>query len=116
MQQRIHEAFAESGNEILMSGAVEVEETYVGDLEKNKRESKKLHVGRGRTSKSIVVGVKERGAKKVKAQVIDNVKKQTLQELIGDNVEQGSKDYTDDFRPYRNLKGYEHDFVKHSVG
>ena len=90
--------------------------TFIGGLEKNKHESKKLHGGRGGTGKSIVVGVKDRETKKIKAQVIGNTRKPTLQNFIGENVEEGSTVYTDDFKSYRNLEGYEHEFVRHSVG
>ena len=116
MQQRIREAFAEKGKNEMLAGTVEVDETYIGGLEKNKHESKKLHEGRGGTGKSIVVGVKERKTKKVKAEVINNTKKKTLHDFIEENVEEGSIVYTDDFKSYQNLEGYEHEFVRHSVG
>ena len=97
-------------------GAIEVDETYMGGLEKNKHETRKLHAGRGRTGKSIVVGVIERRSKKVKAKVIENTKRKTLYGYISENVEEGSNVFTDDFRRYRNLKDYFHRYVKHSEG
>ena len=63
-----------------------------------------------------MVGIKERKRKKVKVKVIDNTKKTTLHNFIHENVEECSKVYTDDFKSYQNLEGFEHEFVRHSVG
>ncbi len=43
-----------------MDGPVEADETFIGGLEKNKHEDKKLHKGRGPVGKTIGMGVLER--------------------------------------------------------
>ncbi len=52
----------------------------------------------------------------MKAKVIENTKWKTLHKIIQDNVEPGSNLFTDDFKSYRNLKDYFHQYVKHSAG
>ena len=114
MLNRIREAF--DINDDQFSGTVEVDETYMGGLERNKHENKKLKQGRGATGKTAVIGVKERESKKVKAEVIHNTKRPTLHRFIDESIEPGSTVYTDDFKSYEKLDGYEHQSVKHSVG
>ena len=114
MLHRIREAF-DMGDDQL-SGTVEVDETYMGGLEKNKHNDKKLKAGRGAVGKTAVIGAKNRETKKVKAEVIDDTKRATLHGFINENVEAGSIVYTDDFKSYETLDGYEHGTVCHSVG
>ena len=114
MAHRIHEAWNDETEKL--SGTVEVDETFVGGLEKNKHESKKLKQGRGGVGKSVVIGVRERESKKVKAKVIENTQQVTLHGFIEENVKQGSTVCTDDFKSYKNLAYHNHEFVKHSVG
>ena len=103
-------------NEVKFDGIVEVDETYVGGLEKNKHADKKLKAGRGGVGKVIVAGVKDREANQVSAKVVENTKRPTLHGFINDNVEEGSTVCTDDFMSYNNMQGYDHRTVKHSVG
>ena len=114
LAHRLRKSFEARG--MKFTGTVEVDETYVGGLEKNKHNDKKLKSGRGAVGKTAVIGVKERESKKVKAEVIGNTKRNTLHGFIGENVKEGSSVYTDDFRSYEKLEGYKHDTVKHSIG
>ncbi len=59
MLHRIRHAIKQGSIE-KMSGPVEADETFVGGLEKNKHEDKKLRAGRGPVGKAIVMGVLDR--------------------------------------------------------
>ena len=63
---RIREAFTATGP-IIMDGPVEVDETYIGGLEKNKHAKDKLNAGWGPVGKTAVVGAKDRETGKVAA-------------------------------------------------
>ena len=114
MLHRIREAWMHDSND-RFDGSVEVDETYMGGLEKNKHADKKLNAGRGAVGKTAVLGVKNREQNQVKAKVIHNTKRHTLHGFIDENVEKGSTVYTDDFRSYEKLDGYNHGTVRHSV-
>lgn len=114
LAHRIRKSF-ENGDQNF-NGIVEADESYFGGLEKNKHKDKKLNAGRGAVGKKAVAGLKDRDTNQVTAKVIENTKRKTLYDFIGDNVKQGSTVCTDDFMSYRNMNGYNHQFVKHSVG
>ena len=99
-----------------MTGPVEVDEAYIGGKRSNMRpERRKRFSGRGAVGKAIIVGAKERETKKIHTKVIPNTKKRTLYGFIYDNVELGSKVYTDEHQSYEGIL-FAHESVVHSVG
>jgi len=93
-----------------LSGEVEVDETYVGGIRPGVR-------GRGAKGKTIVMGMLEKDGD-IMTKVVPNVRRNTLQSIIEDNVEKGSEIHTDELRSYNGLagKGYSHKTVNHGAG
>ena len=119
MSHRIREAMR-AGSFDKMTGTVESDETYVGGLEKNKHEHKKLKAGRGAVGKAIVQGVIERGQgnkkSRVSAKVVKGTDAKTLQGNIKELVETGTNVYTDAHKGYTGLnEEFVHDFIDHAV-
>ena len=112
MLHRIREAFADV--QVIFDGPVEVDETYVGGLEKNKPQHKKLKAGRGTVGKTAVIGAKDRATKQVAAKVIETTDGATLKGFVAEHASDGAKIYTDEHTGYKGLPN--HETVKHSVG
>jgi transposase-like protein len=66
-------------------------------------------------SKTPVMGMLDRGSRQVRAHVVPNVKRETLQRAILEQIEKGSTVYTDRAVGYDNLaaKEYVHETVNH---
>jgi transposase len=94
----------------LLGGHVEMDEAYVG----GRRSGGKR--GRGAPNKAIVMGMKERGGR-IAAQVIPNIKQETLRGVVLQNVEPGSVVSTDELMSYGLLTGdgFIHGAVKHGA-
>ncbi len=98
------------------SGPVEVDETFVGGKPKNMhlaRRQKMQKAVDGRSGKVIVMGMLDRETRQVRAKVVPNVKRETLQTEILEHIASGSKIYTDGHWGYDKLA--EHQFVHETV-
>ena len=91
------------------SGEIEVDESYFGGRRKGKR-------GRGAANKIPVFGILERGGK-VRVDVVEDVKGDTLLNLTLKKVKRGSLIYTDKFRSYDGLVsyGFKHERIDHGL-
>jgi len=103
------------------SSGVEVDETFVGGKVKNMHRDRRArfaaqggHTG-GATGKAIVVGMLDRDERQIRAQVVANVKRETLQDAVLKNVKYGSRLYTDNAVPYDRMNWhYVHEVVNHA--
>ncbi|MBV9858629.1 MAG: IS1595 family transposase [Alphaproteobacteria bacterium] len=110
--QQIRKLMKEADVGGLLTGHVEMDEAYVG----GRRSGGKR--GRGAPGKTIVMGMIERDGGRMAAQVIPNVRKDTLRDVTLQNVEPGSVVSTDELMSYNLLSGdgYTHGRVSHAKG
>ena len=114
MEHRIRETWNdETGKKF--AGPVEVDETYIGGLEKNKHEWKKLKAGRGSVGKTPVAGIKDRATNKVKTEVVESTSKVILQGFVVRNTEDDATVYTDEWASYKGIPRH-HEAVAHGAG
>jgi transposase-like protein len=128
MLQRIREVMSGrkfSGKTKLGGGTpesiVEADETWIGgkvqNMHKNKRTKYMVDTRGPNFNKTIVQGILDREVRQVRATVVPNVKRETLQNEILRQVKFGSTVYTDDAVAYESglQRRFVHDMVNHTV-
>src|SRR5205807_10572710 len=102
---------------------VEVDETFVGGKMKNMHKEKQARyralnvygTAAGTIGKTIVMGMLDRTARQIRAQVVPDVSRLTLQTAVLQNVTHGTNVYTDQAPAYQRLnKTYLHEIVNHA--
>ena len=111
LAHRIRETWKDQ--QVLFSGPVEVDETYIGGKESNKHYNKRSKVT-GTVGKTIVIGAKDRATNKVSAKKISSANKETLRKFVNSNTAMGSTIYTDDYPAYNGVRR-RHKTVNHSI-
>jgi transposase-like protein len=116
MLHRIRRAMQDESG--MLSGTVEMDETFFGGKIRNMHKSKRP-VGTGYSgkiaggmSKTIIVGMLERNGR-VKAQVVQDRTRETLHRIANDNIEPGSELMTDEHGPYQQNR-FRHWVVNHA--
>jgi transposase-like protein len=96
-------------------GQVETDETFIGGKAANMHKDRRVRYHAKYETKTAVIGILDRDARQVRAKVVPNVKRETLQAEILDNVKFGSRLYTDNAVVYDNLHSrYIHEVVTHT--
>ena len=96
-------------------GQVETDETFIGGKAANMHKDRRVRYHAKYETKTAVIGILDRDARQVRAKVVPNVKRETLQAEILDKVKFGSRLYTDNAVVYDNLHSrYIHEVVTHT--
>lgn len=99
-----------------LEGVVEIDETFVGGREENKHANKRLHQKGGTGGKTAVMGIIQRHGE-LRAGVIPDIKRETVEPIVLHHVAKGSIIVTDDATVYRRLnRDFSHYAVRHSTG
>ncbi len=110
---RIRAAFA-IGEDRLLIGPVEIDETYIGGKAKNQHASQR-DGKRGVDGKWAVVGIWDRAIGQVRAEAVDDTKKDELQGYLVENVMPDAPVYSGHAKSYDDLPP-PHEAVQHGIG
>jgi transposase-like protein len=105
----------QNGSLAKLSGHVEVDETFIGGLARNRHSNKRKHEGTGGAGKVAVMGLLERRGE-VRVRVLPNVQLETLHGHVHQQIEEGANLYTDKWVGYKHLdEEYIHSVINHAV-
>ncbi|MEO6911944.1 MAG: IS1595 family transposase [Edaphobacter sp.] len=115
MLHRIRVAMKDTDGVLLGVGEpIEVDETFIGGKPKNMHKSRRRQIGQ-KDHKIAVMGMLDRSTREVRAKVVPNVKRETLQNEIMKQVSPGETIYSDGWSGYDGLsaRSFVHETVTH---
>jgi transposase-like protein len=116
LNHRIRYALHEGSFDKLLSGEVEVDETFIGGKARNMHVDKRERriTGTGGKDKTAVMGIMERGGR-IRVKVVPNRRKSALQAAVREHVAAGSALYSDALKSYDGLaQDYAHQVIDHA--
>jgi transposase-like protein len=116
MAHRIRQATQQGKGQLF--GTIEMDECYIGGLEKNKHASKRKQNTRGRSTsvKMPVVGMVQRGGE-IRATAVSDCSMRTIESQLVTNAKIGSRIHTDDFLSYARVgRFFPHKTIAHGAG
>jgi transposase-like protein len=114
----MRELFPEEGGKLGGKGrTVEIDETYVGGLEKNKHRSKRKHIGTGGAGKQAVFSLVERKGK-VRSHHVPAVSAKNLRPIVEAQIHHATHVMTDEGGAAKKIGSEfaKHSFVNHGAG
>ncbi len=116
IREGMRELFPEDTSPLGGEGkTVEIDETFVGGLEKNKHRNKRKHAGTGGAGKEAVFSLVERNGK-VRSHHVPSVSAKTLRPILGKHIHAETKVYSDEGGARVGTKFKNHGAVNHSIG
>jgi transposase-like protein len=116
MLHRIRYAMQDEHRGGKIGGEIEIDETYIGGKMRNMHKERKVRAqtaGRNAGGKTVVLGILERG-RTVRATVIEDRTKASIQPVVQEHVDAGSNIYADEHtHAWRMDHLYNHEVVNH---
>lgn len=114
MLHRIRLAMKAKSLDRKLAGEIEVDESFIGGKARNMHPGTRRAKGRGSVGKAAIMGLLERHGE-VRAQVVPDTKKRTLQRIVKANVEPGATVHTDESLSYTGLcESFTHEVINHA--